>query len=549
MHYGQHPSIVGWQIDNEFNCELNEFYGPAVDQDFNRWVKEKYKTLDELNQAWGTVFWNQTYTDWSQIHLPGKVVHHSNNPHQMLDYIRFVSDSALSFAKMQSDILRAYIKPHDFITTNGFFDYMDNHRLARESLDFYTYDSYPNFAFALCEDPVHSDDLNDRKWSKNLAKTRSVSPVFGIMEQQSGANGWNTRMEAPAPKPGQMTLWTMQSIAHGGDFVSFFRWRTSIMGTEIYWHGILDYSGRDNRRLKELEQIYELTQKLGEVAGARYRGSFAVLCDYNNEFDACLDVWHKAVEKASSKGIFNAGQLTHTPMDYIYDHENLQVWDLLRYPLIFYPHGTILTKRLCTLLEAYVKSGGHLILGCRTGYKDETGKCVMEKLPGLLRDFCGADVVDYTFKGPKDEPSMADWDGTPVEVSVFNDILEPLPGGQVLARYTKDYYAGAAALIEKNVGDGTVYYFGGAFSTETARVFLEKLGAAQPYKNILRLPQCCELAVRENQLFEYFFVLNYEDASVEIKLEDKLWDMFEEKAVSGTVTLNAYGVKVYRREK
>ena len=40
-------------------------------------------------------------------------------------------------------------------------------------------------------------------------------------------------MEAPAPKPGQMMLWAMQSIAHGADFVSFFRWRTSVMGSEI----------------------------------------------------------------------------------------------------------------------------------------------------------------------------------------------------------------------------------------------------------------------------------------------------------------------------
>ena len=28
-HYGQHPAIVGWQIDNELNCETNEFYSEA----------------------------------------------------------------------------------------------------------------------------------------------------------------------------------------------------------------------------------------------------------------------------------------------------------------------------------------------------------------------------------------------------------------------------------------------------------------------------------------------------------------------------------------
>jgi len=43
------------------------------------------------------------------------------------------------------------------------------------------------------------------------------------MEQQSGANGWTTRMEGPAPRPGQLTLWAMQSVAHGADYISFFQ--------------------------------------------------------------------------------------------------------------------------------------------------------------------------------------------------------------------------------------------------------------------------------------------------------------------------------------
>ena len=63
QHYGKHPAIVGWQIDNELNCEVDEFYSEADSVAFRNFVKEKYKTLDNLNEAWGTVFWNQTYTD------------------------------------------------------------------------------------------------------------------------------------------------------------------------------------------------------------------------------------------------------------------------------------------------------------------------------------------------------------------------------------------------------------------------------------------------------------------------------------------------------
>ena len=77
--------------------------------------------------------------------------------------------------------------------------------MTNESLDFITYDSYPNFAY--CLDAYNKDNfLKDRMWSRNLSEVRAVSKNFGIMEQQSGANGWNTGMAAPTPKPGQMTL-------------------------------------------------------------------------------------------------------------------------------------------------------------------------------------------------------------------------------------------------------------------------------------------------------------------------------------------------------
>ena len=37
---------------------------------FREWLKEKYGTLEELNQAWWGRFWSHVYTDWEQIHSP-----------------------------------------------------------------------------------------------------------------------------------------------------------------------------------------------------------------------------------------------------------------------------------------------------------------------------------------------------------------------------------------------------------------------------------------------------------------------------------------------
>ena len=546
-HYASHPSIIGWQIDNEINCQVDQFYSESDDIAFRDFVKKKYKSLDALNHAWGTVFWNQEYTHWEQVHMPRKVVSDSPNPHQFLDYIRFISASARAFCKLQSDILRKYIKKDDFITTNGMFANLDNHEMTEESLDFYMYDSYPNFAYGMGTNPRESTDLNDRKWSGHLSEVRSISKNFGIMEQQSGANGWNCSMEAPMPKPGQMTLWTMQSVAHGADFISYFRWRTCTMGTEIYWHGILDYSGRDNRRLKEVTEISEKFEKIKDVAGSDYVPAFGVIRDYDNIWDSQIDRWHQRVDWVSQTGIFQASQLTHTPMDYVFLRKQTKVEDLQKYPVLFYPHASLLTEERVALLTKYVENGGTLIFGCRTGYKDITGKCVTDYLPGLARELSGTDITDFTFVGPNDDRVTIDWDGTSLETDVFNDILQPLTdNSQVLGTYEGNYYKGEGGLIKNTYGKGQVYYYGSTFTRKSAEVFLQKLEIASPYKEIIRLSEDCELALRQKGEETYLFVLNYAHENSDITLNKEMFDLYSGENAIGDFTLLPYETKVYK---
>lgn len=578
--YGKHPAIVGWQLDNEFNCENGEFYSECDTEAFRKFLKEKYGTLEALNRAWGTVFWNQTYTDWQEVYVPRRTNTNSPNPHLKLDYYRFISDSVCRFAEMQSVILRKYLKPGDFITTNGMFGNIDYQRMERESLDVLMYDSYPDFGYAL-DGYDAKDPMKDRWWSRNLAEVRAVSPNFGIMEQQSGANGWNTRMEAPSPRPGQMTLWTMQSIGHGADYISFFRWRTAVFGTEIYWHGILDYSGRENRRLREVRQIYEKTGKMQELAGSKYEARVGVLRDYDNVWDAQLDRWHGRVESASQNGLFTAMQLAHVPFDYVYMEGVSGCDDLKQYDLLFYPHASILTRERMAILEEYVAAGGKLVMGCRTGYKDMNGQCVMECLPGLAARLTGTDIAEYTFVPPDEGRIMADWGGTKMEAAVFNDLLALLqdqaghgeadakdPGGfadgtikgaagiraaetkdnltaEVLAVYENGYYAGTPALIRNRFGKGEAYYFGGAFAADTARVFLEKLGAAEPYGELIGLPEGCELAVRRKGGDRWLFVLNFKPRPAQIELKTKMRELWTGRNLQGVQELEGYGVGLY----
>ena len=547
-HFASHPSIIGWQIDNEINCETDEFYSESDTLAFRRFLKDKYETLDALNRAWGAVFWNQTYTDWDEIHVPRPTIHNSTNPHECLDYIRFVSDSANRFCKMQSDILRKYLKPGDFITTNGMFNSLDNHRMQDEALDVYTFDSYPNFAYCMGEDPKGSTGLNDREWSSKLTEVRSICPHFGIMEQQSGANGWNTRMEAPAPKPGQMTLWTMQSIAHGADYVSYFRWRTVTQGTEIYWHGILDYDNRDNRKLAEIGDINRRVEAMADSAGATYRAKVGLLRDYDNIWDAQVDKWHQRLAWPSEHEIFYACQVSHTPLDYVTITKDIEPSELEKYDVLFYPHALILTVEIAAILKAYVEQGGTLIIGARTGMKDLTGQCVMAPMPGLLAPLTGSDVAEFTFIGPADDPQYMDWDGEQVSTGIFSDILNVNgENAKILAKYGRDFYRDRPALVESACGKGRVLHFGGSFTRQNVRKFLEYTGVLSPCRDIIELPTECELAVREKDGTAWYYVLNYSAREQVIELKQSMTDMDTKKATVGEVCLAPYETKVYQK--
>lgn len=545
-HYASRSCIVGWQIDNEFNCEVAEFYSESDAAAFREFLKKRYGTLDALNEAWGTVFWNQTYTAWDEVDVPRATPTNRINPHRKLDFYRFISDSACRFAKMQSDILRRYVKKEDFITTNGIFGNLDSHRMTEESLDLMMYDSYPNFSYCLGlyqeEDPT-----KDRNWSKHLSEVRSISPHFGVMEQQSGANG-SMEMMAPVPKPGQMTLWTMQSIAHGADFVSYFRWRTATMGTEMYWHGILDYSGRDNRRLAEVKDISGKLEQMDGIAGSSYDASVAVLRDYDNIWNGQADVWQRNLDEASIWGLYQACQHTHTPYDYVYiDHCKKDGLD--KYKVVFYPHGAIFTEERAEILRHYVEQGGTLVFGCRTAYKDIHGICMTDTLPGLVSELAGVDIPEYTAVAPDIRSVTAMWGDTALRTTLFNDQLVAIGEAKIVAEYSEGYYQGAGALVHNHVGRGDTYYFGSVFTADVAQVFLEKLGVAEPYNGIITAPEDIEVAMRKSEMDgldqKFMFVLNYSAEEQMIMLHKKLRNVYTGEVETGEQTLSGYGTRVY----
>ncbi|MBE5921673.1 MAG: beta-galactosidase [Lachnospiraceae bacterium] len=526
-HYCKHPNVIGWQLDNEINCEQDVYYSESDHKAFREYCKNKFGTLDNFNETMGTMFWNQSYTDWTQVHLTRRTnTYRETNLHIQLEELRFISASAISFFKEQADIIRNYAhhygRDDQFITTNGLFRHIDYQKLVGEVLDFITYDNYPAFAFETWLNPEHTNGLKDRNTSFNLTRARSISPIFGIMEQQTGAGGWNCRMMMPMPKPGQMRLWTIQAIAHGADYIGYFRWRTATFGTEIYWHGLNDYSNSDNRRIRELKQTFVDVSKIRVLAGAKYQAQVSILMDYDNDWDGEHDIWHGQTDPKSRDAWFCTLQKNHVPFDFTFINDETKPEELVAYKVLIYPHATIFTKKRKELLESYIRQGGTVIFGCRTGYKDIHGQCHRMELPGYAGELCGCKVEEYTPLSQFDEPvRICTIDNMIASAPMFHDVLMPTDG-EVMASFDGAHYSGKPAIVRKQIGAGYGWYVGSVFAEDTAEMLAKMTGIAMPeeYRACLTLPQEVEFAVRKKEDCEMIFLLNYEKTPTVVTISD-----------------------------
>ena len=104
-------------------------------------LSERYGSLDAINEAWGTTFWSQTYTDLDQV-VPPRMTAAVANPALELDYKRFCSDAFLEEFLEERAILKA-ARPELPLTTNfmGLYKPLDYFRWAAH-VDVVSTDNY-----------------------------------------------------------------------------------------------------------------------------------------------------------------------------------------------------------------------------------------------------------------------------------------------------------------------------------------------------------------------------------------------------------------------
>ena len=557
--YSQHPDVIGWQIDNEFGGgKTARCYCHHCVRAFRSWLRRRYGHLDALNEAWGTVFWSQDYTDWSQIEAPGLSAE-KPNPSHVLDYYRFSSDSWVDYQQIQIDHLRAKTSAAQFITTNlmGLFSDLDYYKLSAP-LDFITWDNYPTGHAerwrALLYPPGPAGDTGATSQAydagdpaitglaHDLMRAMKDKP-FWIMEQQPGHINWGDYN--PAPYPGAVRLWTWEDIAHGADTVVFFRWRACPYAQEQYHSGLLRHDGAPAQGLRDVRAMRPEQAAMAAIQGTSVPAEVALLHSYD-------DLWAIGLQPHNRDfgylrhlfTYYRALQRAGVPTDV-----TPPTRDLSRYKLVIAPTLFLVDETLTQNLRRYVEGGGHLVLSVRSGFKTTSNRVVDTALPGLLVDLVGATVEEWHSLPPgvTYPLEMVKASERPFSVGLWAEALQP-SSAEIVARFAAGPLGGRPAACLNRVGKGAVVYLGAWADDSLADALLAWRLPAAGVEPVATVPAGVKVMRRTGDGREFVFLLNFGGAPALVKLSNAGYtDALNGGPVAQELRLSPREVRVLRQ--
>ncbi|EMD84416.1 beta-galactosidase [Pacificimonas flava] len=501
---GDEPNVIGWQIGNEYT---EESYDPAAREAWHAWLKRKYGTLDRLNEVWTTAYWSQTYTDWTQVPFDNQ----AGNPGWMLDLKRFITDQWVDFQKNQLDIIRAGARQGQFVTTNlgglGWANRFDRYEINRD-LDFASWDNYVGTGHLQPYRNGASHDLV-RGWKREN---------FWVMEIQPGFVNW-----APVSNilyPGETRAMAWQAVGHGSDAILYWQWRNALNGQETM-HGSL--IGPDQKPLP----IYDEVSRIGvdfakaspAIAGTEPVSPVAILQDYDSrwaidfqkhhedydQIEVLLDYYRPLKDRLGAVDIVEAAG----PLD--------------SYRLVVAPGLNIITDEMATHLTEYVRGGGHLILGPRSGLKDAFNRLHLERQPGPLAELLGGRVEQFYALDEAVEVGSG-------RAEIWAEDLSANAGDtEVILRYGKanGWLDGHPAALRRAVGEGSITYVGALVDDAVMDGLIADAMASAGAQADFAVPDGVELMTREGQGRRIVILINHGRETQSVTLPRAMTDILD----------------------
>ncbi len=468
--YASHPAVIGYQVDNEPGLLLP--HNEGVFQRFVDWLKDRYGTVEALNEAWGLVYWSHRLSDWADLWRPDG----NYQPQYDLEWRRFQSTLATELIRWQADVVREYARDDQFITTCISYPrpQVADDELV-EPLDVVAGNPYYKMQHGLdlpggqdaSEGWWHAGVWALHQWGDRAWSSADCQYLVTETDAQSIGPAWNNF----PPFPGQLKQAAFALLSRGGRMVEYWHWHTLHFGTETYWGGVIPHSGRPGRIYREVSQI-----------GAAFRAIGSALDDYVPDADVLMlystaTKWsfdfsppladadggpdrnaYEHVFAASYRGLFEAG--AQVRIQHVRRFLATPVADLVRHhPVLVAPALYVAGDDVLDHLRAYAEAGGHLVLGIRTGYGDELARARWEVAPARLADAARLQYDVYSnldAELPVVSASVVELEpGSAGERWV--DVLEP-DGAEVLARFAANELGAEAALTTAPFGAGRVTY-------------------------------------------------------------------------------------------
>ncbi|HEY1732616.1 MAG TPA: beta-galactosidase [Terriglobales bacterium] len=439
IRFGHNPNVVGWQLDNEYAADS---FDPAAKSQFHAYLQHKYGTIENLNQHWAAAYWSQSYNNFDQIPVRSS----NENPALLLEWRHFASETWKSYSENQISAIRPHADKRQFITTNtmGWFDNFDEY-VVHSVLDIAAWDDYigSDHYDADANGAVH--DLTRGYKRKN----------FWVMETEPAFVNWR-KTNTPLEK-GQVRDMAWQAIGHGADAVEYWQWRSAPNGQEEY-HGVL--AGIDGKPVPVYDEVKQVGAEF-EKAGAALSGtspsaSVAVINSYDSR-------WAINFQRHSA-GFDPVGEMIafYRPL-----RDQTQSVDVISpeapldgYKLVVAPALNVLPQQVADHLLAYVRQGGHLVLGPRSGMKDAYNALNPQRQPGPLAEALGANVSQFYALNYTVPVSGEEGSGT---ANVWAETLDVAsPDTKVLLRYgsSNGWLDGQPAAVTRSVGKGSITYIG-----------------------------------------------------------------------------------------
>ncbi len=539
---GSHPQLIAWQIDNSLGGNFTEAaFNEDARRDWHLWLEAKYETIERLNERMGLRHWGQIVSAWNQVPMP-MASPTQHNPALVLDWNRFCSDTIVQFVKMQANILRE-ITPNRPVTTNlralrHRFDHFD----VAEVLDFVSIESTAAIKAKPSEIACEIDMLRSLK--KTDVRTPDGDSGFWVMEQKAGNVNWQEVNSLV--RPGVLRMFTYQLISRGATAVLFFRWRQPRMGSEKFHGAVLPHNLEGSRRI--YDEISHLSEELKLLApslqGTKVTPETCIL--YSHDNDWVLQQPNQPNKFYSLREhiqlIYNALHDRNILVDFARPSE-----DLSKYKIVFAPSLHLLSANDSDRLKLFVQNGGTLISTFNTGLVDENNLVPTTGFPHDLTDLFGLEVQEFDTLPPSEENHLTFKGAFPTShlhpAKMWCDLIET-KGCQILATYTKDFYAGKAAITLNTFGLGKAIYIGTQSHQHFYNDLVVWLRQTTGLHPLLKVPENIEVSMREKEGVRMYFLLNHQNSPVRIQFYKPMHDFLTGTNIVGNYDLLPHGVLI-----